>query len=74
MLILLYEPVMHFLVLTFQVGEENVFIAKDLIEYAPELEPAMRHVFGSVFICTSDNDAKKVDLLCINACINFLNL
>uniref|UniRef100_A0A915PWC6 Structural maintenance of chromosomes protein n=1 Tax=Setaria digitata TaxID=48799 RepID=A0A915PWC6_9BILA len=42
------------------VGEENVFIAKDLIEYPPELEPAMRHVFGSVFICTSDNDAKKV--------------
>uniref|UniRef100_A0A1I8EKE5 Structural maintenance of chromosomes protein n=1 Tax=Wuchereria bancrofti TaxID=6293 RepID=A0A1I8EKE5_WUCBA len=42
------------------VGKENVFIAKDLIEYAPELEPAMRHVFGNVFICTSDNDAKKV--------------
>ncbi|OZC11181.1 RecF/RecN/SMC protein [Onchocerca flexuosa] len=42
------------------VGKENVFIAKDLIDYAPELEPAMRHVFGNVFICTSDNDAKKV--------------
>uniref|UniRef100_A0A8R1TJ54 Structural maintenance of chromosomes protein n=1 Tax=Onchocerca volvulus TaxID=6282 RepID=A0A8R1TJ54_ONCVO len=42
------------------VGKENVFIAKDLIDYPPELEPAMRHVFGSVFICTSDNDAKKV--------------
>ncbi|VDK87782.1 unnamed protein product, partial [Litomosoides sigmodontis] len=42
------------------VGKENVFIAKDLIEYAPELEPAMRHVFGNVFICTSDNDAKRV--------------
>ncbi|CAG9531598.1 unnamed protein product [Cercopithifilaria johnstoni] len=42
------------------VGRENVFIAKDLIEYAPELEPAMCHVFGNVFICTSDNDAKKV--------------
>ncbi|KAL3994489.1 RecF/RecN/SMC N terminal domain family protein [Acanthocheilonema viteae] len=42
------------------VGKENVFIAKDLIEYAPELEPAMCHVFGNVFICTSDSDAKKV--------------
>ncbi|VDN89119.1 unnamed protein product [Brugia pahangi] len=42
------------------VGKENVFIAKDLIEYEPELESAMRHVFGNVFICTSDNDAKKV--------------
>ncbi|MCP9262000.1 Structural maintenance of chromosomes protein [Dirofilaria immitis] len=42
------------------VGKENVFIAKDLIEYAPELEPAMRYVFGNVFICTSDSDAKKV--------------
>lgn len=65
---------MHFLILTFQVGKENVFIAKDLIDYPPELEPAMRHVFGSVFICTSDNDAKKVDFLCINANNRFRNL
>uniref|UniRef100_A0A183D3B4 SMC hinge domain-containing protein n=1 Tax=Gongylonema pulchrum TaxID=637853 RepID=A0A183D3B4_9BILA len=42
-----------------RVGKENVFVAKDLIEYAEELEPAMRHVFGNVFVCTSDDDAKR---------------
>lgn len=34
-----------------QVGENNVFLAKDLIEYDPELEPAMQHIFGNVLVC-----------------------
>ena len=37
-----------------------MFLAKDLLEYDPELEPAMRFVFGNILICTSDDAAKKV--------------
>lgn len=33
-----------------QVGENNVFLAKDLIEYDPELESAMQHIFGSILV------------------------
>ena len=32
------------------VGENNVHLAKDLVEYSPELEPAMRHVFGNTLV------------------------
>lgn len=32
------------------VGKENVFLAKDLIEYNPELEPAMKNIFGNVLV------------------------
>ena len=35
-------------------GEKNVHLAKDLIEYSPELEPAMRHVFGNTLVSGID--------------------
>lgn len=42
------------------VGKENVFLAKDLLAYNPELEAAMSFVFGSILITTSDEYAKQV--------------
>ncbi|VDK72908.1 unnamed protein product [Anisakis simplex] len=41
-------------------GKENVMLADDLIEYADELKPAMRHVFGRAVVCMSDSVAKGV--------------
>ena len=32
------------------VGNRNVFLAKDLVEYDPELEPAMNSVFGTTLV------------------------
>lgn len=42
------------------VGPQCVFPALSLIEYEPELENVMRFIFGSTFICTDMNVAKKV--------------
>ncbi|KAI1727452.1 SMC proteins flexible hinge domain-containing protein [Ditylenchus destructor] len=42
------------------VGSENVFLAKDLIEYDPELEPIMQNVFGTILICNTMDQAKLV--------------
>lgn len=47
-----------------QVGEDNVFLAKELIEYDPVLEPAMQHIFGGVlvgyFFRTHFKEKKKI--------------
>jgi structural maintenance of chromosome 2 len=42
------------------VGKENAIPALDLIEYDNEFEPAMKHLFGSSFICKDLETAKKV--------------
>lgn len=44
----------------FQGGNGKVFAAMDLIEFEPELRPAMEWVFGQVFICTDCDAAAKV--------------
>lgn len=41
-------------------GAGRVFSAMDLIEFEPELRPAMEWVFGQVFICTDGDAASKV--------------
>lgn len=42
------------------VGKENAIPAIDLIEYEKDVEPAMRYLFGSTFICKDLDCAKKV--------------
>lgn len=41
-------------------GAGKVFAAMDLIEFDPELRPAMEWVFGQVFVCTDCDAAAKV--------------
>jgi structural maintenance of chromosome 2 len=38
----------------------RVFLAKELLEYAQELEPAMNHIFGSTMVALDEETAKKV--------------
>lgn len=42
------------------VGAQNVSTALSLIEYDPELEVAMKFIFGSAFVCTNMEVAKRV--------------
>ena len=42
------------------VGKENCVPAVDLIEYPAEVAPAMKYLFGGVFICRDLNIAKQV--------------
>lgn len=42
------------------VGKENAIPAIDLIEYDRDVEPAMKYLFGSAFICRDMEIAKKV--------------
>ncbi|ESO09910.1 hypothetical protein HELRODRAFT_156367 [Helobdella robusta] len=42
------------------VGKENVRTALSLVEYENELEAAMAYVFGTSFICTDMESAKRV--------------
>jgi len=42
------------------VGKDNCIPAIDLIEYDPEYDVPMRHLFGSCFICRDMEIAKKV--------------
>ena len=42
------------------VGAKNVWRAIDLIEYDNRLEPAMKHIFGGVLVCTDLDIANKV--------------
>ena len=42
------------------VGAANVDLALDLIDYDPQLENAMRFVFGSTLVCTDIEVAAKV--------------
>ena len=44
----------------FQVGGDNVEPALSLIEYDPQIHPAMQWVFGLIFICKDMETAKKV--------------
>ena len=44
------------------VGAKNVWRAIDLIEYDNRLEPAMKHIFGGVLVCTDLDIANKVNL------------
>lgn len=46
--------------MAFQAGEGKVFPALDLIDFEPELRPAMEWVFGQVFICADGDAASKV--------------
>jgi hypothetical protein len=48
------------IILIFQVGKENVQPALSLIEYNPQIHPAMQWVFGQTFICKDMETAKKV--------------
>lgn len=43
-----------------QVGKKNVNTALSLIGYEKDLKAAMEFVFGSVFVCSDMNSAKKV--------------
>lgn len=40
--------------------EKRVWLAKELIDYPPELEAAMSFVFGNTLICPDLNSAKRV--------------
>jgi structural maintenance of chromosome 2 len=40
------------------VGPDNVWYALDMVEYAPELRPAMEAVFGNTLICRDMKSAK----------------
>jgi structural maintenance of chromosome 2 len=42
------------------VGADNVHTALELVGYDLTLKKAMEHVFGSTFICTTSDDAKRV--------------
>lgn len=42
------------------IRDGDVHLAKQLVEYPPELEPAMNSVFGQTVICSSMEVAKKV--------------
>lgn len=42
------------------VGKENAIPAIDLIEFEKDVEPAMKYLFGSAFICKDLDTAKKV--------------
>jgi structural maintenance of chromosome 2 len=42
------------------VGKENVDLAKDLIKYSAEMEPAMAFVFGNTLVCRDLETAKTV--------------
>jgi structural maintenance of chromosome 2 len=42
------------------VGKENAIPAIDLIDYDKEVEPAMKYLFGSAFICKDMDVAKQV--------------
>lgn len=42
------------------VGKENAIPAIDLIKYDKSIEPAMKHLFGSAFICKDLETAKAV--------------
>lgn len=44
----------------FQVGKDNVHTALSLIGYQPDLEAAMKFVFGSAFVCPNMDNAKAV--------------
>ncbi|KAL7074740.1 hypothetical protein ACQ4LE_005470 [Meloidogyne hapla] len=39
------------------VGDENVFVPRELIEYEPELEPVINFVFGNSLICATMEQA-----------------
>ncbi|CAK5079295.1 unnamed protein product [Meloidogyne enterolobii] len=39
------------------VGDENVFVPRELIEYEPELEPVINFVFGNSLICLNMEQA-----------------
>lgn len=43
-----------------QVGKDNARTALSLIDYDGNLQSAMEFVFGSTFVCTDMNAAKKV--------------
>jgi len=38
----------------------RVFLAKELLDYSPELEPAMNNIFGSTMVALDEDTAKKV--------------
>jgi len=42
------------------VGKENVFRAIDLVDFDPSISAAIEHIFGSVFVCTNVDVAKKL--------------
>ena len=48
------------IVVSWQVGKENVQTALSLVGYKSELKPAMEYVFGNSFVCSDMNAAKKV--------------
>lgn len=41
-------------------GKDNVHTALSLIGYQPDLEAAMKFVFGSAFVCPNMDNAKAV--------------
>jgi structural maintenance of chromosome 2 len=38
----------------------RVFLAKELLEYAPDLEPAMNQIFSSTMVALDEDTAKKI--------------
>ena len=38
----------------------KVYLAKELVEYDPEIEPAVNFVFGNIFVAEDEDTAKKV--------------
>ena len=51
-----------YLIFLYQVGVDNVHTALSLVGYDDEVEAAMKFVFGSTFLATTLDIAKKVSL------------
>lgn len=43
-----------------QFTNNKVRLAKELVEYDPEIEPAINYVFGNVFVADDEETAKKI--------------
>jgi chromosome segregation ATPase len=43
-----------------ELTNNRVFLAKELLSYSPELEPAINNIFGGIMVALDEETAKKV--------------
>ncbi len=43
-----------------ELTNNRVFLAKELLTYSPDLEPAMNNIFGNIMVALDEDTAKKV--------------
>ena len=43
-----------------ELTNNRVFLAKELLSYSPDLEPAMNNIFGGIMVALDEDTAKKV--------------